>query len=334
MPKPVRIFHGSTGLHTKTDPVRIGNEDGRADLAVALNVDISDSYRVRRRQGYAKKSSIGGHSLFCDEGPCLFVSGSSLCELASDFSHRVLGTIGAGHRRMRYAQATDGNVYFGNGVDKGMYRAETGTIEPWIADVPNVGAAMTRFRALRDRYFAGEIGFAEYSEGAEEELRKAEVYYDSPLPPSHLEFYRGRIYTAYENFVLYSEPWAFSWFNLFQNFIPFRSRVSMIRRTADGLFVGTKDGIFYLGGAGPSEFSSLKVSPDPPVEHTDIRVPAEDVTEDARGDAAMWTSVEGICFGGPGGTHFDFTKRRVDFPVALEGTAIAYNGAYLSVITV
>lgn len=333
---PVTVFIGARGLVTKRDPVRARNEDGLVELPQAVNVDISDSSRISRRPGHVKKSATGGHSLSDDTDPPLFVSDDGyISRLNGDFSVDKLAKLDKpNHRRMRYIQVPTGEIYFGNEHDKGYFIPGTNTVHPWITSLDDLSVTLASVEQLKKQYFDGNIDFAEYSRGAEDALKDAETFYNSPLLPRHLEFYRGRIYIAYDSFILYSAPWIFDWFDLADNYIPLDSQASMLRRTVDGLFAGTQTGVDFLSGTGPDEFSYNRVSDDPPVEHTDVRVRGQDVSQEMRGDAVMLTTREGLCLAGPGGSFTDFTKLDIDLPPANEGSAIAYNGAYLSLLTV
>ena len=340
MADPITIFRGARGLYTKADPARVKDDEGMVDLPVALNVDITDTNRIKLRKGFTRKASIPAHSAFCEGGPCLFISGNNICRLGTDFSHTVLGSISMPDRRMRYVQAPDDMIYFGNGKDKGIYDPQKDALEPWVSELPEVGPTLSRIDELKRRFFAGEIGFDEYSSGTENRLGEVELPYSSPLPPTHLEYYRGRIYTAYDRFLIYSAEWGFSWFSFKHWYIPMPTgtRITMLRRTESpaggGLFVGTTEGVYFLGGLSPDEFSQTKVSNDPPIEHSDVRVNVSQVMEQGSGEGVMWTSKEGVCFGGPNGVLFDFTKDRVDYPNALSGTALERDGKYLSILTV
>lgn len=303
MAKTVRIFSGTTGLHTNVDPVRAGFDPktGITDLTAGINIDVTDSQKPTRRKGCVKKSSTPGHSLFCDGGAVLFVTGSSLARLNPDFSHTILGPVSAPHLRMRYVQIGS-SIYYGNGVHKGVFSEETGTAGDWVAP-PSPS--------------------------------DVEVDYQDPVPPTHLEYYRGRLFTAWENILLYSAEWGYSWFDLVNQVVPFPSRITMIRRVSEGLYVGCeRDGVFFCAGYGPDEFMVDRVSPDPPVEHTDVRVRADSVVGEMKGDAAMWTSKSGVCFGGSQRMFMNLTEDRVDLPPAMTGCAIANRSAYLSLINV
>ncbi len=346
MAKPVRIFNGTSGLVTKHDPVRLSGENGMVPLTKAVNVDVTDTGAVQcPRPGYDKLSGTGGHSIFCEGWPCLFVANSGYLTRLDSVKPNVVTTqlreLTAPRRKMRYVKVPTGEIYFGNGQDKGVYLPDIGGVEDWIADIGDLDETLASIYKLREQYASRTIDVGEYSEGVEEELRKAERSNFSPLPPSHIEFYRGRLYVAYDRFLLYSQPWQYSNFDLGQNFFPFEARITMIRHTLDGLYVGTEEGVHFLGGSGPDEFSAPRISPYPPVEHTDWRVTVDDTIQgDARraleqgGDAALWTSSQGIVFGGPGGALFDMTKDRIDIPRARTGTGIVHRGSYVSIMNV
>jgi len=334
MAEAVTVFVGALGLTTRRDPARLRNDDGQAELPQAVNVDISDTARVSRRRGFVKRSSAGGHSLSRECDPVLLVSGGKLCRLAPDFSVKALATLQKPERTMRFKQVPTGEIYFGNEIDRGVYLPETDTVMPWTADLTSLDGSLTTINQLRQQYFDGAIDFVEYSEGVEDALRSTEEHYHSPLPPRHLEFYRGRLFISYDSFVLYSAPWIYDWFDLAEGYFPFDSRVTFLRRTTDGLFVGTESGVFFLGGAGPDEFTVSRVSNDTPVEHTDVYVRGQDVSDEVRGDAAMFTSHRGVTLAGPEGLLIDFTKDRIDLPRAPRGAGIVYRGAYLTSLTV
>lgn len=331
---PITIFAGAKGLNTKTDPARLQNEDGLTFLPKAVNVDISQSARVSRRKGFVKKSDTTGHSLFYEYGPCLFVSGNSLCKLNSDFSVSELATLGMSDNRMRYVQTPVGDIYFGNESDKGVYKYNSDTVDVWTANFEELQDDIQELEELRSDYLDGKVEFDTYSEVTEELLHNTEVYFDNPLPPRHLEFYRGRLFITYENYLLWSYPWEFGKFNLSDNYLPFDSTISLLKRTINGLYVGTNTGVFFIAGMGPDEFSLTKTSNEKPIEHTDVRVNAEKVFSEGKGEVVFWTSQQGICFGGPDGEYQNFTRQFVDIPNSMYGTALIKENKYLSILTI
>ena len=333
--EPITVMSATTGLNTRDAPARLqSGEEGVIDLAVALNVDVTDSSSVKRRRGYKKRADTGGHSLYADSRVCLFVSGDSLCRLASDFSYSTLATLSAPDRRMVFQRAPDpgGDIYFSNGSDKGIFDVSQETVVLWTPHVTtDVGQYLTEIDNLRLSYFAGDIGFDEYSSGVEELLRITRDIYNGPPPSiSHMEFFKGRLYVATGHFLLYSKSFDYSSFDIAQGFIAFPSRIRMIRRVPGGLYVGTDQAVFFLEGTDPREMSQREVLPDRPIEYTDVRVRASDVMDGGSGEAAMWATTQGVAVGGPGGRVLDPVRPRVEFPSGLDGAAVSYDSAYLA----
>ena len=75
--------------------------------------------------------------------------------------------------------------------------------------------------------------------------------FDDPPIGHLLEHFNGRIYVANGCTIWYSEPFAYAWFNMAENFIPLASRVRMIRAVRGGLFVSTEEKTIFLPEAAP-----------------------------------------------------------------------------------
>ena len=122
--KPVIWFKSSTGLNNKVDPVRASYhpELGVQELSIAENVDFDSTGRPSRRKGWASTTvTTDSHSLFSAGGQCLFVTGTSLCSLDTDFAVDVIRTVTEG-ARMRYCLVGD-KIYYSNGNEIGYARA-------------------------------------------------------------------------------------------------------------------------------------------------------------------------------------------------------------------
>lgn len=91
-----------------------------ADLVKAVNVDVTDAKKLRRRAGYgAPVFGLSAHSLWSDGNVALFVSGSNLYSLNPDYSTLIVRSGLTPGRRMYYAPMAD-RVYFSNGAEKGV----------------------------------------------------------------------------------------------------------------------------------------------------------------------------------------------------------------------
>jgi len=145
------------------------------DLEAALNVDITDALRVRRRKGYAVTAVVSAHHSFWSNGViALAVSGTSLVEVMPDLTTRVVRSGLTSGRRMHYA-IMGSRVFYSNGVETGVF--EDGVSRTWGIEVPVklplsevIGGslpaglyqyAMTYLRSDGQESGAGRAGFIE-----------------------------------------------------------------------------------------------------------------------------------------------------------------------------
>lgn len=74
----------------------------------------------------------------------------------------------------------------------------------------------------------------------------------SPMPAGKfIGFYRGRMYVAVGQFLLYSEPWAYALTALDHNFLPFETDIIAVIYLENGIWVGTTKGCMFLAGTDP-----------------------------------------------------------------------------------
>lgn len=304
------LFRGTTGLNTKVDPVRLhyNPDTGVQELAVAYNVDIDDTGRISRRKGFTKKLSVPIHSLFSEKNFCLFVTGNSLCRLASDFvTYTSIATVTAG-ARMSFCHV-NGEVYWMNGHEKGVIR-EDGN-HAWTRPASVIGPETTR------------------------------VFFDPPIG-SIVAYYRGRIFVVQGSVAWYSEPFGFSLFDLARGFVHLEDAIIMFRAVEDGIFAGTEKGVFFLKGDDPNVFKVVQVTDERPVAGSDVSVHAKIMATDSgraivdiqSGDVStLWLSSRGICFGGGDGSFHNLTEDKHEvLPFGLTGSGLCYDGKYIGLI--
>jgi hypothetical protein len=307
MSSPITIFRGSSGLNTKSDPARIrfDPETGIQDLAVAVNVDHDRTGRVCRRKGFSVTAITDPiHSLWCDGGACLFVTGTSLCQLAADYSYHVLTSVTAG-ARVRYFQLSN-RSYWMNGYEKGF--VADGINYPWI----------------RGDYVGPET--------------KRNL---SDPPIGHLISYgHGRVWVAQDTIAWYSEPYALGAFDLVRNFFPFESRISMIQPVDDGCYFSDQSTTYFAEGTDPKQMKLIPIANYPVIEGTDRPLDMGKFGDGsfpglarAQSPGVIWTSTEGICVGAYNGMHVNLTFNKIDYPAALTGAALCFDGRYVATLT-
>lgn len=279
------LMRGSTGLNTVADPIRVNYdpETGVTDLGVAVNVVVTPTGRVGRRPGYEQQVDLNAHSLFCDGGECLFVSGTNLYLLETDFSYRVLRADLTLDRRMAYVQIGD-KIYFTNDHDLGY--VENGVAHAWAKATDYVGPVTQR-------------------------------NFEGPFSGSHLAYHGGRMYISKDKALWYSEPYAVDWYDMARNWIPFYDRIRMVKSVAGGLFVSTNKEIHFLEGLVPKNYVLRKVTTYPAYEWSDAidYLDGSDVQGlDASGLCALWSTPEGAMIGFPDGRTKNLNKNKVIYP--------------------
>lgn len=295
--KPINIFRGSTGLNNTVDltKIKFNPDTGMTDLSLAFNVDIDNNGRVSRRSGFASTAVTNNvHSLWSNGKDCFFMTGQYLYRLEKDYTKTGLRsgmTVGA---RVSFV---DGNfrTYYTNGFENGFIIENTSYV--WSAE-EYTGPTTTKV-------------------------------FSSPPVGTHLEIHSGRMFVTVNNLLYYSEPFAYSWFNLASNYIWMSKRFRMIRSVGDGLYIGTDNGVFFLSGKNPDEFDFTQITSNPPVEFTDILTDGSDILEGIPGKVVIWTGEDGIWIGASGGQAKNITKDKLTYPTALYGSAYIEDGRYV-----
>ena len=303
------LYRATSGLNTRTDPARLryNPESGVQELAVAYNVDIDDTGRISRRKGYTQRAGTAAHSLFAINDLCFFVSGTTLYQLYANYSSTALATVTA-DARMSYAPVNE-QVYFANGFEKGKF--EYGAISAWELPSTYIGPNTTRS-------FVG------------------------PPTGSIVQYYNGRIYVVQRNFVFYSEPLDYARFDVVRNFVPFEQEIILLRASADGFWVGTTNGMEFLAGSDPKEFQRAHVSDLVPIQYSEVPITGRLILTEggvpmidtsAPGQALLWLTKEGVCYGGPSGNFYNLTRAKLaQLPAGRTGAGIVIDGRYVGLI--
>lgn len=297
MPEPITIFRGSSGLNVKVDPVRIHFDQaaGIEDLAVAVNIDHDSTGRIRRRKGFTVTPITAAcHSIWCDGGEALYVTGTTLCRLSPSFTYQVLATVTAG-ARMSYFQV-DTYSYWMNGFEKGYI--EAGANNAWVKGA-YVGPDTTR------------------------------QYSDPPI--GHLIAYEhGRVWVAQGSIVWYSEPYALGAFDLSRCFLQFESRMTMLAPVKGGVFFSDGKAIHFGAGPDPRAMELVKVADYGAIEGTVAKLDMRKLGDGTQsGIGIIFASTEGICVGTSGGDFVNITHRKLFYPKALKGAGICFDGRYV-----
>jgi len=309
MAKRVKLFTGTNGLNTKIDPARIkySPKSGISDLAACGNVDIDDTGRIGRRKGFTKQIAANCHSLFCDGGPCLFVTGDALCILHPDYTYTALRNVQPG-ARMRCVQVDD-IAYYCNGFQAG--RVADGLSMSWVM-------ADTQYGPDTKREFS-----------------------DPPIG-TDVAFFSSRIWVIEADTAWHSEPFGFNYFDLAKNFFKFDTELRMIRPVRDGIYFSSEVATYFYRGRGePKEYIRTKVADYPAIQYSDVNFHGNlafyqgggmSIDTSSGELSAMWMSEKGICYGGYDGTFRNLTKDKIELPSAIKGSGLVFDGRYYGLL--
>lgn len=276
--KPLKLFNGASGLNTVVDPTRIQYiaDAGVSDLAVAVNIDIDQTGRPGRRQGYTLAQSGDFHSLWCNGGDCYVGKTTSLFRVAQDLSLTGVRSSLSGDRL--YFCDTPKGVYYSNTVQNGVLNGSASVAWP----------VETYIGADTNRVFSPAV------------LGK------------HLSLYRGRMFIAEGPVLWWSEPFMYGLFDKAKGFAQFDSDILMVAEVATGIYISTRTKTVFLGGT-PGEFVQSTVCPYPAIEHTLAidSVEGMEIGMQNPGLCRVWASPEGAILGTANGQVINLNKEKV-----------------------
>jgi hypothetical protein len=298
MPKLRRIFNGATGLNNVLDPMRIqyNEETGVSELAIAYNVDVDYSGSVDRRDGFTATSITGSvHSLWADHDICLLVENNILYWVNPDYSKNVVRTGMVPNEHLGYTR---------------------------------MGRYVYYSSIFQNGYVKEKVNYTwENSTYVGPPTKKS---FSSPPLGRFLDIFAGRMYIGVESYLWYSERFAYSRFNLADNFILHESELRGVKGVTQGIYVGLETGMYFYSGMSPSEFRVKKVSDSPVVEGSMVKVPGIIVGKgDLDGIVLMWTAEDGIYLGSAEGQVVNLTKRKLTYPSSNKGSGLIYKKKYL-----
>lgn len=293
------LFSGSTGLNNIVDPVRHEYIDkvGVNVLAIAKNVEHDFTGRVSRRKGWTYTTVTGNcHSLFCDGGMCLFVTGNALTLLAHDMSTTALRNVTVG-ARMSYAQVND-RVYYTNGREKGYVSA-------------NLSRGWTRPSTVHG-------------------VKDTTLMLSGPPTGSLLEYFKGRMYVIQMNVAWASEAYDVNTYNLVKNFVNFESPITMFKGVTQGVWVGTRNRIVFLRGTSLGEFTYevkglFGSFPGTEVKVDNFKIGDGNISE----VGVLFATKYGACLGTSDGKLIPLTDRKLSVPYTLKGSGTVINSKYI-----
>jgi hypothetical protein len=147
-----------------------------------------------------------------------------------------------------------------------------------------------------------------------------------PMPPGDfVRWLGGRLFTAKNGAVYFSEAMRPHLHNPAHNVIPMSGHISFMEAVIGGLYVGDSRGVWYFDGTDPTVFKALLVSTCRAVVRSSIMVPPEHFNEKlvpSKNPVALWLSTSGYVVGMENGQTVELQPERVKVPPGLAGRSV------------
>lgn len=284
---------------------------GPDELETAINVDLDDRGQFRRRRGYQLASAGTFGSLFTsDEGIVYGVKNGVLGVINPDMSFLPLQS-GFANARVCYVQVGD-NIYFSGGDSglAGVIDQTVRTVSPWQGDPPSeflspVVNPSAVLPAIRGR----SLG--------------------PPPSATALAYFNGRIYLAHKRWLWATELFLYNYVEKVTNFLPFEADITMVGAVGDGLYVGTREGLWFLSG-NFKEMKRVRVMDTPVIPGSMVEIPGEVGNPPQVGleqstptqVSIMFMTEAGYCTGRDSGEVYNETENKFIFPAATSASAV------------
>ncbi len=158
------------------------------------------------------------------------------------------------------------------------------------------------------------VGTTSYIMGVTTIGRQAKnQFLDRMLPGNFVRYWNGLLWMVRGAVAFHSEPLNYGVYDPRFNFVQFPHPIRMFEPVAGGIFVGTKEGIYFLAGSGPKEFAVKKLGGQPPIKGSATRIPVSLLGDDGEtGEyAALWLSGNGFVVGLNDGRIVEKQRKRI-----------------------
>ena len=283
------------------------------DLERAVNIDLDDAGKVRRRRGRTLVRTEPHHSLFVsDNGKLIGVRDQQLGVIRANYDFKPLG-VEVGARpptsQVAYVQVGD-DIYFSSPHEAGVISESAETSRPWgpSADIwlspvvnPTPGLPAIAGRLLGAPPLAG-----------------------------YLTYWNGRIYLAQGRTLWATELYLYGMVDKTRNFFQFEADITMLGAVGDGVYVGTAEGCWFLTGSNIKELKRTRVLDSAVIPGSMVSMPSEMANPpqvDLGADqpvslALLFMTVNGYCAGQNSGQCYNLSEAKMIFPEAASASAL------------
>lgn len=315
-----------SGIKNTVDRERLTAEE----LEFAVNIDLDDVGQPHRRPGQQIKLSGSWSSLFQRADGVVFgldnkAGGATLCVIHPDYSTQPLANLGAStfNNYLRLAYTQVGKKVFFTGTPLNQGRNAGGIIDadlsvsPWGFFPAGFTPAGSGF------WFSPVVNPSKILPPIRGKILGA------PPVGSHLAYWKGRIYIATGPILWLTEPWLYNFVDKTRGFYQFDDDITMVGAVSDGVYVGDKQGVWFLSGNPSTGLKRALVMDTPVIPGTMVYLPGElanppqvNLGQDTPVKVSIaFMTQEGYCGGMDGGECYNYTEDRVFFPKASAGAA-------------
>ena len=145
-----------------------------------------------------------------------------------------------------------------------------------------------------------------------------------PAPNGEIvRYFKGRMWIADGNLLWYSSPFSLGWFNVAHDFFQFEQDITELMPIEEGIFVGTKRGLYLLVGTDPSKMKLVLKEPVEVVRNTAEKVSGAYITIENAPTGYRWlvTTDKGIFVCSNSGTVLNKTVENISLPKADKGVS-------------
>ena len=305
-----KVLNSWTGLKNTMQPERLDPKD----LVRARNVVLDDSGQPLRRRGYTLKLRGNVHSLFTTHhGIVLGVVNGELGIINPDYSHEPLAFINtdpaAGMLPLAYAQVGDTAYYVGE-IDRGLVNLPERSWGPWGDP--------------EDLWLSPVVNPTETLPPVAGRLLK------QPPHATSITYYNGRLYLSQNRTLWATELYLYNFVDATAGYKLFEADITMLGTVTDGIYVGTKSGVWFLTGPNFGEMRRIWATDAGVIPGSMVYIPGELVNPPQVPlsattpieSAIMFMTNKGVCIGLDGGKITNLTETKYIFPHSVGAAAL------------
>lgn len=139
-----------------------------------------------------------------------------------------------------------------------------------------------------------------------------------PLPPGQfIECFMSCLYVTVDDILYISDPLC-DYYDVRTGYRRFNRRITMLRAVDDGLYV-SDDRVWFMKGKSNEDFERIEVYSHRAISYTDVCINGQDISDEIKGNVAIWTGENGICIGDNNGVVTNLTESRYTFTPTNQG---------------